>query len=115
MKLNRVPYINLIGYPLPHIVNLNTFYIFRRKLFSDKTFLEKAQYFYEFTKLFDLSKINSTITHKFMSFFVKKNIAKNIYTQNIDNLEIKAKIPNDKIFFSHGNFYTGNCASCNKE
>ena len=34
-----------------------------------------------------------------MSFFVKKNIAKNIYTQNIDDLEIKAKIPNDKSFF----------------
>ena len=85
------------------------------QFFWKKTFLEKPQYFYEFTKLFDLSKINSTITHKFMSFFVKKNIVKYIYTQNIDGLEIKAKIPNDKIVFSHGNFYNGHCASCNKE
>ena len=85
------------------------------EFFLKQTFLEKPQYFYEFTKLFDLSKINSTITHKFMNFFVKKNIVKYIYTQNIDGLEIKAKIPNDKLIFAHGNFYTGHCAKCNKE
>ena len=85
------------------------------EFFLKKTFLEKPQYFYEFTKLFDLSKINSTITHKFMNFFVKKDIVKYIYTQNIDGLEIKAKIPNDKLIFAHGNFYTGHCAKCNKE
>ena len=70
-----------------------------KEIFLEKIFLEKPQYFYEFTKLFDLSKINSTIAHKFMSFFVKKNIVKYIYSQNIDGLEIKAKIPNDKSFF----------------
>ena len=48
------------------------------EFFLKQTFLEKPQYFYEFTKLFDLSKINSTITHKFMKFFVDKNIV-NIY------------------------------------
>ena len=85
------------------------------EFFLKKTFLEKPQYFYEFTKLFDLSKINSTISHKFMNFFVTKNIVKYIYTQNIDGLEIKAKIPNEKLIFAHGNFYTGHCAKCNKE
>ena len=80
------------------------------EFFLKQTFLEKPQYFYEFTKLFDLSKINSTITHKFMKFFVDKNIVKYIYTQNIDGLEIKAKIPNDKLIFAHGNFYNGHCA-----
>ena len=85
------------------------------EFFLKQTFLEKPQYFYEFTKLFDLSKINSTITHKFMKFFVDKNIVKYIYTQNIDGLEIKAKIPNDKLIFAHGNFYNGHCAKCNKE
>ena len=84
------------------------------EFFYKKTFLEKPQYFYEFTKLFDLSKINSTISHKFMNFMVHKNIVKYIFTQNIDGLEIKAKIPNDKLIFAHGNFYTGHCAKCNK-
>ena len=55
------------------------------------------------------------MTHKFINFLVKKNIVKYIYTQNIDGLELKAKIPNEKLIFSHGNFYTGNCAKCVKE
>ena len=85
------------------------------EFFYKKTFLEKPQYFYEFTKLFDLSKINSTISHKFMNFILTKNIVKYIFTQNIDGLEIKAKIPEEKLIFAHGNFYKGHCAKCNKE
>ena len=54
------------------------------------------------------------MTHKFINFLVKKNIVKYIYTQNIDGLEIKAKIPNEKLIFAHGNFYTGNCPKCDK-
>ena len=84
------------------------------EFFRITTFFEKPQYFQEFTKSFDLSKINSTITHKFINFLVKKNIVKYIYTQNIDGLELKAKIPNEKLIFSHGNFYTGNCPKCDK-
>ena len=85
------------------------------EFFYKKTFLEKPQYFYEFTKLFDLSKINSTISHKFMNFIVSKNMVKYIFTQNIDGLEIKAKIPEEKLIFAHGNFYKGHCAKCDKE
>ena len=85
------------------------------EFFEKKTFLENPQYFYEFTKLFDLSKINSTISHKFMNFLVHKNIVKYIFTQNIDGLEIKAKIPEEKLIFAHGNFYKGHCAKCDKE
>ena len=86
-----------------------------KEFFLKKTFLEKPQYFYEFTKLFDLSKINSTISHKFMNFFVHKNLVKYIFTQNIDGLEIKAKIPEEKLIFAHGNFYKGHCGNCDKE
>ena len=83
------------------------------EFFEKKTFLEKPQYFYEFTKLFDLSKINSTISHKYMNFILTKNIVKYIFTQNIDGLEIKAKIPEEKLIFAHGNFYKGHCVKCN--
>ena len=85
------------------------------EFFQKDTFLEKPQYFYEFTKLFDLSKINSTISHKFMNFFVHKNMVTYIFTQNIDGLEIKAKIPEEKLIFAHGNFYKGHCGKCDKE
>ena len=33
--------------------------------------------------------------------------------ENIDGLEKKAKIPDEKLVFAHGNFYTGHCAQCN--
>ena len=84
------------------------------EFFYKTTFLKNPQYFYEFTKLFDLSQIKPTISHKFMNFFVSKNIVQYIFTQNIDGLEKKAKIPDDKLIFAHGNFYTGHCAKCNK-
>ena len=85
------------------------------EFFYKTTFLKNPQYFYEFTKLFDLSQIKPTISHKFMNFLVSKNIVKYVFTQNIDGLEKKAKIPDDKLVFAHGNFYTGHCAKCNKE
>lgn len=69
-------------------------------------------FFYEFTKLFDLSQTQPTIAHKFMSFFTKKNIVKYVFTQNIDGLETKAKIPENKLIFAHGNFNYGHCAKC---
>ena len=85
------------------------------EFFYKTTFLKNPQYFYEFTKLFYLSQIKPTISHKFMNFLVSKNIVKYVFTQNIDGLEKKAKIPDDKLVFAHGNFYTGHCAKCNKE
>ena len=85
------------------------------EFFHKETFLKKPMYFYEFTKLFNLSKINSTISHKFMNFFVSKNIVKYIFTQNIDGLEKKAKIQDEKLIFAHGNFYKGHCAQCNRQ
>ena len=83
------------------------------EFFQKTTFLKNPMYFYEFTKLFDLSKVNATISHKFMNFLTSKNMVKFIFTQNIDGLEKKAKIPDDKLVFAHGNFYTGHCAQCN--
>ena len=84
------------------------------EFFLKSTFLKNPIYFYEFTKLFDLSKVNATISHKFMNFMVHKNIVKYVFTQNIDGLENKAKIPEEKLVYAHGNFYTGHCGKCNR-
>ena len=83
------------------------------EFFLKSTFLKNPIYFYEFTKIFDLSKVKPTISHKFINFLVNKNIVKYVFTQNIDGLEIKAKIPEEKLVFAHGNFYNGHCANCN--
>ena len=44
------------------------------EFFYKSTFLKNPMYFYEFTKIFDLSKVNATISHKFMNFLVSKNL-----------------------------------------
>ena len=84
------------------------------EFFDKNTFLRNPNYFYEFCKIFDLSEIKPTLTHKFLNYFIQKNNAKYLFTQNIDGLEIKAKIPENKIIFAHGNFLKGHCPKCNK-
>ena len=84
------------------------------EFFQKSTFLKNPQLFYDFTKLFDLSQTKPTIAHKFMNFMTQKKYVKYVFTQNIDGLEIKAKIPNKKLIFAHGNFHEGHCAKCYK-
>ena len=84
------------------------------EFFYKTTFLKKPIFFYEFTKLFDLSQTKPTIAHKFMNYMTKKDYIKYVFTQNIDGLEVKAKIPPNKLVFAHGNFLEGHCAKCYK-
>jgi NAD-dependent SIR2 family protein deacetylase len=50
-----------------------------------------------------------------MSFLVEKQLVNMIYTQNIDGLETKAKIPKEKIVFAHGTLQESHCCGCGKE
>ena len=84
------------------------------EFFYKTTFLKNPMFFYEFTKLFDLSQTKPTIAHKFMNFMTHKNYVKYVFTQNIDGLESKAKIPEKKLIYAHGNFNHGHCAKCYK-
>lgn len=86
------------------------------EFFYKTTFFTHPEYFYEFCKNFDLSHTKPTTTHLFMNFLTsKKQIVKYIFTQNIDGLELKAKIPKDKIVFAHGNFNEGHCPICKEQ
>ena len=86
----------------------------QEEFFTKKTFLKNPEYFYDFLKDFNLDKYTPTIAHMYMNFLIKKNnIVKYIFTQNIDGLEKKANIPNEKIIYAHGNFNKGHCAQCN--
>ena len=82
------------------------------EFFMKETFLEKPELFYEFCKIFDLSAVKPTLTHKFMNYLTSKNIVKYVFSQNIDGLELKAKIPEEKIIFAHGSFTQGHCPQC---
>lgn len=50
-----------------------------------------------------------------MSFLVHKKIVHCIYTQNIDSLELKAKIPREKIVYAHGHINEAHCPGCKIE
>ena len=57
------------------------------EFFMKKIFLEKPELFYQ------LSPIKPTLTQKFINYLMLKNIVKHAFTQNIDDLELKANIP----------------------
>ena len=82
------------------------------EFFYKSTFLKNPKLFYEFWKSFNLNQSHPTIAHKFMNFLTKRNYVKYIFTQNIDGLEIKAKIPEEKLVFAHGNSNEGHCPKC---
>jgi NAD-dependent SIR2 family protein deacetylase len=50
-----------------------------------------------------------------MSFLAHKELVHCIYTQNIDTLELKAKVPKEKIVFAHGNSNEAHCSVCSQE
>ena len=82
------------------------------EFFSKKLFIEKPLLFYEFLKTINFNKYLPTITHYFMRYLLDKNMINTIFTQNIDNLESKAGIPNENIIFAHGINFKGHCAVC---
>jgi NAD-dependent histone deacetylase SIR2 len=49
-----------------------------------------------------------------MSFLHSKGLLNIIYTQNIDALEIKAKVPKEKMVFAHGHVNGAHCSDCQK-
>jgi NAD-dependent histone deacetylase SIR2 len=50
-----------------------------------------------------------------MSYLNHRNLLHIIYTQNIDGLELKAKVMKEKIIFAHGNTASAHCPGCKKE
>jgi NAD+-dependent protein deacetylase SIR2 len=85
------------------------------QFFDINFFNQKPELFYEFAKEFDVEKYNATPTHWFMSFLNHKGLLHLIFTQNIDSLELKAKVPKEKIVFAHGNLSESHCSICKKD
>jgi NAD-dependent SIR2 family protein deacetylase len=54
-----------------------------------------------------------TPMHRFLRWLSDRNLLLRIYTQNVDGLEIKAGIPEPKVFEIHGNlFKPATCLNC---
>lgn len=56
-----------------------------------------------------------TTTHYFMALLASKGKLKRVYTQNIDNLEAKAGVPEDLIVQAHGTLSSCRCHDCGKK
>ncbi|KAF8885676.1 DHS-like NAD/FAD-binding domain-containing protein [Gymnopilus junonius] len=57
-------------------------------------------------------KFRPTITHSFIRLLSEKSLLHTCFTQNIDTLERRAGVPDDKIIEAHGSFATQRCVDC---
>ena len=85
------------------------------QLFQISSFKTNPKPFYDFCKGFNIDGCKPTKTHLFMGYLCKKNLIKKIYTQNVDGLELKAGVPEDKMIFAHGRITEAACPNCGKE
>jgi NAD+-dependent protein deacetylase sirtuin 2 len=56
-----------------------------------------------------------TVTHRFLKLLHDKGCLKRVLTQNIDDLERAAGVPDDKIVQAHGSFRSARCVECGTE
>ncbi|KAF8810218.1 NAD-dependent deacetylase sirtuin-2 [Phlegmacium glaucopus] len=59
-------------------------------------------------------KFRPTITHSFIRLLAEKSLLHTCFTQNIDTLERRAGVPDDKVIEAHGSFATQRCIDCKR-
>jgi len=59
-------------------------------------------------------RIKPTPCHYFLSELYKKNMLQRVYTQNVDGLEVRAGIPQEKVIQCHGTINTVICSQCSQ-
>ncbi|KAJ7780732.1 class I sirtuins SIR2 family protein [Mycena maculata] len=57
-------------------------------------------------------KFRPTITHSFIRLLERHRLLHTCFTQNIDTLERRAGVPDDKIIEAHGSFASQHCIDC---
>lgn len=59
-------------------------------------------------------KYRPTLTHSFIKLLSDKGLLGLCFTQNIDTLERRAGVPDNKIIEAHGSFATQRCIECKR-
>ncbi|KAL2065811.1 hypothetical protein VTL71DRAFT_3481 [Oculimacula yallundae] len=95
-------YSNLARLDLPH----------PEAVFDISFFREKPEPFYVLAKELYPGKFHPTIAHSFIALLHRKHMLYKLFTQNIDCLERKAGVPDDKVVEAHGSFATQRCIEC---
>ncbi|KFG85026.1 putative histone deacetylase SIR2 [Metarhizium anisopliae] len=83
-----------------------------QEVFNIDTFKEDPTIFYSVAKDIVPATDRYTPTHKFIAMLHQRGKLLTNYSQNIDNLEVKAGLPKDKLIQCHGSFGTASCIEC---
>ncbi|KYK55060.1 hypothetical protein DCS_07021 [Drechmeria coniospora] len=83
-----------------------------QEVFDIEVFKEDPTIFYSVAKDIVPSTDRYTPTHKFIAMLHQRGKLLTNYSQNIDNLEVKAGLPKDKLVQCHGSFGTASCVQC---
>jgi NAD+-dependent protein deacetylase SIR2 len=59
-------------------------------------------------------KFRPTLTHSFVQLLASNSLLHTCFTQNIDTLERRAGVPENKIIEAHGSFATQRCIECRR-
>ncbi|KAF4978780.1 hypothetical protein FZEAL_4894 [Fusarium zealandicum] len=83
-----------------------------QEVFDIDVFRQDPTIFYTVAKDILPSTDRYTPTHKFIAMLNERGKLLTNYSQNIDNLEVKAGVPKDKLIQCHGSFGTATCVQC---
>lgn len=83
-----------------------------QEVFEINMFREDPAIFYSVAKDIIPDSERYTPTHKFIAMLHDRGKLLTNYSQNIDNLEIKAGVPKEKLIQCHGSFGTATCIQC---
>ncbi|XP_063831498.1 NAD-dependent protein deacetylase sirtuin-2-like [Ostrinia nubilalis] len=84
-------------------------------IFEINFFRQNPKPFFALAKEMYPGNFKPTKSHYFIRLLHEKGLLLRHYTQNIDTLERRADIPDDKLVEAHGTFYTSHCLDCRKE
>jgi NAD-dependent histone deacetylase SIR2 len=83
-----------------------------QEVFDIDVFKQDPTIFYSVAKDIVPATERYTPTHKFIAMLHERGKLLTNYSQNIDNLEIKAGVPRDRLIQCHGSFGTASCVQC---
>ncbi|KAL7946103.1 chromatin regulatory protein sir2 [Trichoderma barbatum] len=83
-----------------------------QEVFDIEVFKQDPTIFYSVAKDIIPSTERYTPTHKFLAMLHERGKLLTNYSQNIDNLEVKAGLPKEKLIQCHGSFGTASCVQC---
>ncbi|PFH51230.1 hypothetical protein AMATHDRAFT_59518 [Amanita thiersii Skay4041] len=82
-------------------------------VFDISYFRRNPKAFYTLAHELQPGKFRPTLTHSFIRLLNERGLLYTCFTQNIDTLERRAGVPEEKIVEAHGSFATHHCIDCN--